>query len=211
MLYRGKRTLDLVIAIPLFLLSLPLQLLAAAGILITMGKPVIFEQRRPGLYGAPFMLRKFRTMHPRDTHSTPDDEAARIPPFGGFLRHTSIDELPTLMNVIVGDMSLVGPRPLLMEYLESYTPFQYRRMETPPGVTGLAQVSGRNNLSWEERFEKDIEYVDSASFVLDMKVLAKTIYTVLRREGISAEGHATMPLFKGTSPQPKPGTSQNGV
>lgn len=196
--YRGKRTLDIVIAVPLFVLTLPVQALAALAIKATMGSPVLFAQERAGLRGEPFTLRKFRTMHPIDPNRGWIDDASRMTPVGALLRSTSVDELPTIWNILNGDMSLVGPRPLLMRYLERYSPTQARRLEVPPGLTGLAQVSGRNAQSWEERFCCDVTYVDRCSLSLDLKILARTAFTVLRREGVSAEGEATMPEFRGS-------------
>lgn len=196
--YRGKRALDIVIAVPLFVLTLPLQALAALGILASMGSPVLFAQERPGLGGKPFMMRKFRTMQPIDPDRGWIDDASRMTRLGALLRSTSIDELPTIWNIVSGDMSLVGPRPLLMRYLDRYTPEQARRMDVPPGLTGLAQVSGRNAQTWDERFAFDVAYVDTCSLGLDLKILAWTAWTVARREGVSAEGEATMPEFRGS-------------
>lgn len=197
--YRGKRVLDIVIAVPLLLLTLPIQALAALGIRVTMGRPVLFEQERPGLDGKPFIMRKFRTMRPIDPSKGWVDDASRLTRPGSFLRSTSIDELPTIWNIVNGDMSLVGPRPLLMRYLDRYTPEQARRMDVPPGLTGLAQVSGRNAQTWDERFAFDVAYVDTCSLKLDLEILARTAWTVLRREGVSAEGEATMPEFRGSA------------
>ena len=196
--YRGKRALDITIAVPLFLFTLPVQALAALGILVTMGSPVLFAQERPGLGGKPFMMRKFRTMHPIDPNRGWIDDASRMTRLGALLRSTSVDELPTIWNIVNGDMSLVGPRPLLMRYLERYSPRQARRMEVPPGLTGLAQVSGRNAQGWDERFAFDVTYVDNCSLGLDIRILARTAWTVLRREGVSAEGEATMSEFRGS-------------
>jgi len=195
--YRGKRALDIAIAVPLFFLTLPVQALAAIGVLATMGSPVLFAQERPGFGGEPFIMRKFRTMRPINPDKGWIDDHSRLTRYGSLLRSTSVDELPTIWNIVRGDMSLVGPRPLLMQYLERYTPKQARRMEVPPGLTGLAQVSGRNNQSWEERFDLDVAYVDNCSLRLDVRILARTAWTVLRREGVSAEGEATMPEFRG--------------
>lgn len=198
MTYRGKRLLDLVVSVPILLLSLPVQAVAALAIRITMGSPVLFSQTRPGLNGQPFEMRKFRTMHPIDPSRGWTDDNSRLTRLGAFLRSTSVDELPTLWNIIWGDMSLVGPRPLLMSYLERYSSSQARRMEALPGLTGLAQVNGRNAQTWDERFAWDVEYVDSASLRTDLKILLKTVLTVARRDGISAEGEATMSEFTGT-------------
>lgn len=199
--YRGKRALDLAVAVPLFVLTLPVQAFAALGVLATMGSPVLFAQERPGLGGRPFTMRKFRTMLPIDPSRGWVDDASRMTRLGSLLRSTSIDELPTVWSIVKGDMSLVGPRPLLMQYLERYSPQQSRRMEVPPGLTGLAQVSGRNAQSWDERFAFDVAYVDTSSFGLDIRILARTAWTVLRREGVSADGEATMPEFRGSSPE----------
>ena len=196
--YRGKRVLDIAIAVPLFVLTLPVQAVAAVSILTTMGSPVLFEQARPGLGGKPFMMRKFRTMHPIDPDRGWTDDASRMTRLGALLRSTSIDELPTIWNIVNGDMSLVGPRPLLMRYLQRYSPEQARRMEVPPGLTGLAQVSGRNAQGWDERFDFDVTYVDNCSLGLDIRILARTAWTVIRREGVSAEGEATMSEFRGS-------------
>lgn len=198
MAYRGKRALDLAVAIPLFVATLPIQALAAVAIRLTMGSPVLFSQTRPGLHGKPFVMRKFRTMHPEDPARGWTDDASRLTPLGAMLRSTSIDELPTIWNIVNGDMSLVGPRPLLMRYLDRYTPEQARRMEVPPGLTGLAQISGRNAQTWEDRFTYDIRYVDSNSIWADLRILAMTVWTVAKRDGVSAAGEATMSEFTGT-------------
>jgi lipopolysaccharide/colanic/teichoic acid biosynthesis glycosyltransferase len=198
MTYRGKRTLDLAVALPLLVVTLPLQALAALAIRLTMGAPVLFSQTRPGRYGRPFDMRKFRTMHPIDPARGWTNDANRLTKVGSFLRSTSIDELPTLWNIVNGDMSLVGPRPLLMSYLDRYNPEQARRMEVHPGLTGLAQVSGRNALTWEDRFARDVIYVDNCTLWNDLAILVRTTWTVIRREGVSAEGEATMPEFMGT-------------
>lgn len=163
-----------------------------------LGSPVLFRQERPGLAGKPFVMIKFRTMtDARGPDGTPLSDGERITRFGHFLRATSIDELPELWNVLKGDMSLVGPRPLLMEYLPLYSPEQRRRHEVRPGVTGWAQVCGRNSLTWDEKFAADVWYVDNRSFGLDLRILWLTAKTVLRREGISAANDATMPRFTG--------------
>jgi sugar transferase EpsL len=166
-----------------------------------LGSPVLFRQTRPGLHGAPFELLKFRTMTEAQAPGRrlpPDVE--RLPALGRVLRATSLDELPELFNVLKGDMSLVGPRPLLGQYLDRYTPAQARRHEVKPGITGWAQVNGRNAITWEEKFALDVWYVDNQSIWLDLKILAMTAWKVLKREGISAEGEATMPEFMGTIP-----------
>lgn len=196
-----KRCMDLGVALPALVISAPVQLAVAGAIRISMGDPVLFRQERPGLNGRPFTLLKFRSMHPIDPSrgwvDDGDDESSRMTRVGNFLRATSLDELPTLWNVLRGDMSLVGPRPLLMDYLDRYTPEQARRHEVKPGLTGLAQVSGRNALSWKERFTLDVEYVDRRSLLLDLKILFRTVAIVFRRDGISEEGLPTMSEFFG--------------
>ena len=191
-----KRLFDLIAAFfALSLLALPLALLAWQ-VRRKLGSPVFFTQVRPGLYGKPFKMVKFRTM---TSERGPDGEllpdAVRLTPFGRFLRSSSLDELPELWNVLKGDMSLVGPRPLLMEYLPLYSPAQARRHEVRPGITGWAQVNGRNAISWEDKFKLDVWYVDHRSLWLDVKILWLTVQKVLVRDGISAEGEATMPRF----------------
>lgn len=199
-----KRLLDIAGAIlGLGLLGLPM-LIVAFLVRIKLGSPVIFRQIRPGLHGKPFVLYKFRTMtdaRDEDGNLLPDE--LRLTPFGKFLRSTSLDELPELFNVLKGDMSLVGPRPLLMQYLDRYTPEQARRHEVKPGITGWAQINGRNALSWEEKFELDVWYVDNWSIWLDLKILLLTLIKVLKREGIHADGHVTMPEFFGSNSSEK--------
>lgn len=163
-----------------------------------LGSPVLFAQQRPGLGGRVFRIYKFRTMtDARGADGELLSDSERLTRFGALLRSTSLDELPELWNVLKGDMSLVGPRPLLVEYLDRYTPEQARRHEVRPGITGWAQVNGRNALSWEDRFELDVWYVENRSLLLDVKILAMTVWTVLRREGISSAGEATMSEFLG--------------
>jgi len=192
-----KRVLDLISSAAVLGVLSPFLLIVALLIRWNMGQPVIFRQVRPGFKVRPFTLYKFRTMdNSWDTHGQLLTDAKRLTPLGRFLRNTSMDELPELFNVIKGDMSLVGPRPLLMKYLDRYTPEQARRHEVKPGVTGLAQVNGRNALSWEEKFKLDIWYVDHKSFSLDIKIIALTIWRVLKHEGINQPGHATMKEFK---------------
>jgi lipopolysaccharide/colanic/teichoic acid biosynthesis glycosyltransferase len=184
-------------ALGLMILAIPLALLAWQ-VRRKLGSPVFFTQVRPGLHGAPFKMVKFRTMTDErgpDGALLPD--AQRLTPFGRFLRASSLDELPELWNVLKGDMSLVGPRPLLMEYLRLYTPEQARRHEVRPGITGWAQVNGRNAISWTDKFALDVWYVDHRSLWLDVRILWRTVRKVLLRDGISAEGEATMPAFKG--------------
>jgi sugar transferase EpsL len=191
-----KRVFDIVVSAVALTVLAPLMGLIALAVWRTMGRPVLFRQARPGLHGKPFVMYKFRTMRDlRDAEGKLLPDEARLTPFGRWLRATSLDELPELVNVLRGEMSLVGPRPLLMEYLDRYTPEQARRHEVKPGITGWAQIHGRNNLSWDERFKLDVWYVDNWSLWLDVKILWRTLWMVLRREGISAQGHATMPRF----------------
>lgn len=194
-----KRCFDFMVASCLLLLLSPLLLVLALLVRLKLGSPVLFRQVRSGLHGRPFELIKFRTMtDARDASGALLPDALRLTPFGRFLRSTSLDELPELWNVLKGEMSLVGPRPLLMEYLERYTPFQARRHEVKPGITGLAQVTGRNALSWEEKFKLDVHYVDNHTLWLDVKILWLTLLKVVRREGISAAGEATVSRFMGS-------------
>ena len=199
-LYRnvGKRAFDLLLAgLALFFLS-PVLIVLALTVRLRLGSPLLFRQQRPGLHGKPFTLYKFRTMtDARDAqgHLLPDSE--RLTHFGRFLRSTSLDELPELWNVLKGDMSLVGPRPLLMQYLDRYTPEQMRRHEVRPGLTGWAQVNGRNALTWEQKFALDVWYVDHVSLWLDLKIIVLTVWKILKREGISQPGHVTMEEFYG--------------
>jgi len=196
-----KRALDLSLSLVGLVLLAPLFLAVAWRIREEMGSPVFFVQRRPGLHGRPFRIIKFRTMSDAcDSLGTPLPDADRLTAFGSFLRRSSIDELPELINVVRGEMSLVGPRPLLMQYLPLYTVSQARRHEVLPGITGWAQINGRNAISWEEKFDLDLWYVQHRSFWLDLRILALTVLRVLRREGISADAHATMPAFTGSSP-----------
>lgn len=193
-----KRLFDFLMSLALLLaLAMPLLFLGVV-IRCKLGSPVLFRQIRPGLYGQPFMMVKFRTMtNTRDADGELLSDAQRMTSFGRFLRASSLDELPELWNVLRGEMSFVGPRPLLMEYLPLYTPAQARRHEVRPGITGWAQVNGRNSLSWEERFKLDVWYVDNRTFWLDLRILWLTVRKVLVRDGINAEGEATMPKFKG--------------
>lgn len=193
-----KRLLDIVIAAIALVLLAPIMLWASWQIRRKLGAPVLFRQTRPGLHGDPFEMIKFRTMRDAigpDGQPLPDSE--RMTPFGGFLRSSSLDELPELWNVLKGDMSLVGPRPLLMEYLPLYSPEQCRRHEVRPGITGWAQVNGRNALSWEEKFKLDVWYVDHQSLWLDLRILLLTVRKVLARDGISQEGQVTAERFRG--------------
>lgn len=194
-----KRIFDISGAGILIVVLLPLIVSIAVLVRILIGKPALFRQRRPGCHGKPFLLYKFRTMtEERDAegHLLPDE--VRLTAFGGLLRKFSLDELPQLLNVIKGDLSLVGPRPLLMEYLPLYTPEQARRQEVKPGITGWAQVNGRNAISWEEKFRLDVWYVDNQTFSLDLKILWFTFVKVLKREGINQEGRATADKFMGS-------------
>jgi len=200
---RLKRAVDLAGALAGLVLLCPLLLLLYLCVRVSMGAPALFRQRRPGLHGRPFVMLKFRTMRDlRDARDVMLQDEERLTAIGRFLRSTSLDELPELFNVLKGEMSLVGPRPLLMEYLDRYTPEQQRRHAVKPGVTGWAQVNGRNALSWEERFRKDVWYAEHWTLGLDLRILALTLVQVLKRQGISAAGHATMPEFTGTARQP---------
>lgn len=194
----AKRVLDILGAgIGLLLLS-PVLLVVSLLILRQMGRPVFFRQIRPGLHGRPFGMVKFRTMRDAlDAEGNPLPDSERLTRLGRFLRSSSLDELPELWNVLRGEMSLVGPRPLLMEYLPLYSPIQARRHEVRPGVTGWAQVNGRNAITWDEKFALDVWYVDNQSLWLDLRIIGLTIRKVLTREGISAAGEATMPKFEG--------------
>lgn len=193
-----KRSFDLVCSLSLLFITFPIIGVCALLVRRKLGTPVLFKQERPGLHGKPFHIYKFRTMtDERDGQGEllPDD--VRLTRFGRLLRKLSLDELPQLFNVVKGDISLVGPRPLLMEYLPRYTPRQARRHEVKPGITGWAQVNGRNAISWEEKFELDVWYVKNRSFWLDLKILWLTFFKVVRSEGVSKEGHATMTKFMG--------------
>lgn len=194
-----KRICDLLIAFTALVVLAPILVCLAVLVRTKLGSPILFIQRRPGRYGTFFLMYKFRTMtDARDENGNLLPDNQRLTKFGQFLRSTSLDELPELFNVLKGDMSLVGPRPLLMEYLERYTPEQARRHEVRPGITGWAQINGRNALSWEEKFKLDVWYVDNWSLWLDIKILFLTVVKTLRREGISAAGEATMPRFMGS-------------
>ena len=196
---RTKRLFDLALTIPALILLTPVIAIIAVAVATRLGRPIFFAQQRPGLGGKPFVLFKFRTMlDARDVTGEMLPDAARLTPFGRFLRSTSLDELPELINVLRGEMSLVGPRPLLMQYLDRYTPEQARRHEVCPGLTGWAQVHGRNALTWEERFALDIWYVEHRSIALDLRILLMTVARVLRRDGIAQPGQATMQEFMGS-------------
>jgi len=188
----------------LIILFVPILLLLFPLLSILVGFPVLFKQSRPGKNGIPFTIYKFRTMtDEKDEFGNLLPDVKRLTRFGSFLRRTSLDELPELFNVLNGEMSLVGPRPLLIDYLPLYSPEQARRHEIKPGITGWAQINGRNSLSWQEKFEMDVWYVDHVSFWLDIKILFLTIWKVLKREGISQEGYATAEKFTGNSPNGK--------
>ena len=194
-----KRIIDIIGALVGLIVSSPIMLIVSLIIYLTMGRPVFFKQLRPGMNGKPFVIYKFRTMldlKDKDGNLLPDEK--RITTIGKFLRSTTLDELPEFWNVLKGDMSLVGPRPLLVEYLPRYTPEQARRHNVKPGMTGWAQVNGRNAITWEEKFKLDVWYVDNWNIPLDLKIIFLTILKVFKREGVSAEGYATMPEFVGS-------------
>ncbi|OWZ83227.1 sugar transferase [Natranaerobius trueperi] len=193
-----KRIFDIFISSIFIIISSPILLIIAILVYFKLGTPILFKQKRPGVNGQPFYIYKFRTMtDEKDNQGNLLPDEQRLTNFGQTLRKYSLDELPEIINVIKGEMSLVGPRPLRMKYLERYNERQFRRHEVKPGITGWAQINGRNQLSWEEKFELDVWYVDNRSFWLDFKILFITVIKVLKREGISAEGHATMPEFIG--------------
>jgi sugar transferase EpsL len=192
-----KRVLDIIVSATALIALSPVFAITAAGVAIMMGTPVLFRQSRPGLGGRLFTLVKFRSM--RVSAGDTDSDADRLTAFGRFLRASSLDELPEFWNVLKGEMSLVGPRPLLIEYLDRYTAEQARRHDVRPGITGLAQVNGRNALSWDSKFELDVWYVDHCSFLLDLKILGLTVWQVIARRGISQVGHATAAEFMGSS------------
>ena len=207
----GKRLFDLALTIPGIIAISPVLIVIALLVRVKLGRPVLFKQERPGLNGQPFTIYKFRTMTDEldeDGKLLPDKD--RLTRFGRFLRSTSLDELPELFNVIKGEMSLVGPRPLLTEYLLLYNDFQYRRHEFRPGITGWAQVMGRNALCWEDKFDLDVWYVENSSLGLDIKILAMTILKILKREGISQPGHATAEKFKGSHNQKQKQVKSDG-
>ncbi len=196
-----KRLIDLVLSLLLLVLTLPITLTVAVLLAFANRGKVFFVQRRPGLHGEPFHIIKFKTMNDRrDRHGELLPDAVRLTRIGRLVRKTSVDELPQLLNVLRGDISLIGPRPLLMEYLPLYSPEQARRHDVKPGITGWAQVNGRNTLSWEKKFRCDVYYVDHLSFVLDVKIFFLTILKILQGEGISGENSATMEKFRGNSP-----------
>jgi sugar transferase EpsL len=201
-----KRVFDFIVSLIALIILSPVILVVAILVRYKLGSPVLFKQQRPGLHGKPFYLYKFRTMtEERDEKGELLPDHLRLTPFGQFLRKYSLDELPQLFNVLKGDISLVGPRPLLMEYLELYTPEQARRHEVKPGITGWAQVNGRNAISWEEKFKLDVWYVDNHSFWLDLRILFLTVIKVFKSEGINHVGHVTMEKFTGTKNTKKSG------
>lgn len=193
----GKRLFDLFVAVCLLVVLSPILAVSGFFVRTRLGAPVLFRQERPGLRGQPFQIVKFRTMtNERDKNGNLMPDAVRLTPFGKFLRSTSLDELPELLNILKGEMSLIGPRPLLVEYLSQYSSEQARRHEVRPGLTGWAQINGRNSVSWEDRFRMDVWYVDNVSFWLDLKILFLTIWKTIRRDGINAPGEATMAVFR---------------
>jgi len=194
-----KRIIDIIASIIILLLLFPVMIVISALIYFLIGTPILFSQQRPGIGGKPFVMLKFSTMtNDFDENGKLLPDGIRLTSFGKFLRKISLDELPELFNVLKGDMSLVGPRPLLMQYLPRYSPEQMRRHEVKPGITGWAQINGRNAIAWEEKFKFDIWYVDHQSFWLDVKIIFITIWKIIKREGISQLGQATMEEFKGT-------------
>jgi lipopolysaccharide/colanic/teichoic acid biosynthesis glycosyltransferase len=196
-LRRGKRICDVTLCALAAAVLAPVAFVVAVAVYLSLGRPVIFTQRRVGLRGRTFTLLKFRTMASSETAAVADSDADRITKTGEFLRRSSLDELPQLVNVLRGDMSFVGPRPLLPEYLPRYTAAQAKRHDVMPGLTGLAQVNGRNTISWKEKFDLDLQYVRDVSFALDARILAQTLLRILRGTGTSHPGHATMPEFRG--------------
>ena len=197
--YRGKRTFDCCFSLFALIMLTPLLILAAVLIRLKLGSPTLFRQKRTGLYGKPFDLFKFRTMtDARDVFGKLLPDEARLTSFGHFLRSSSVDELPELFNVLKGEMSLIGPRPLLPQYLERYTSEQVRRHDVMPGITGWAQIHGRNTITWEKKFTLDVWYVDNISLCLDMKIVLLTIWKIFRREGINQTENSTMEEFFGT-------------
>ena len=195
----GKRIFDLCLTIPAFVVLSPVMGVTAVLVAVKLGRPVLFTQKRPGYQEKIFRMYKFRSMtdeRDKDGNLLPDE--VRLTPFGEKLRSTSLDELPELLNILKGDMSLVGPRPLLVQYLPLYNKRQHRRHDVRPGITGLAQINGRNSISWEEKFEYDVQYVENLSFKGDIKILFDTVFKVLKKEGINSENSATMEDFMGT-------------
>ncbi|SCF01028.1 Sugar transferase involved in LPS biosynthesis (colanic, teichoic acid) [Micromonospora marina] len=194
-----KRGVDVAVSATALLVAAPILAVVAVAVLLGMGRPIIFRQQRIGRYGREFTILKFRSMAGGDDRFSPGDDQARLTPLGRWLRATSLDELPSLWNILRGDMSLVGPRPFPTSYRDLYTPDEFRRHDVRPGLTGLAQVNGRNKLGWAERFAYDLHYVQRWSLLLDARILARTAVAVLRRQGISAPGTATAHEFRGTA------------
>ncbi|MBO1767488.1 sugar transferase [Allobranchiibius sp. GilTou38] len=194
----AKRAFDLALAVPALILTAPLQAVVAVAVRRRLGSPVLFRQTRPGLHGRPFQMLKFRSMLDEDPALGLVTDAERLTPFGAKLRATSLDELPALWNIVRGDMSLVGPRPLLMRYLDRYSPEQARRHHVKPGLTGLAQVSGRNAVEWEERLRLDVHYVDNHSIAGDLQLIWRTIRPVVARDGVAEAGSVSMSEFMGS-------------
>jgi sugar transferase EpsL len=211
-LARSKRAVDVVLSAAALSLSWPLLALAALGIWATMGRPILYRVGRPGLRAKPFTLLKFRTMRDVfDSAGKPLPDKVRVTPLGRVLRRSSLDELPQLLNVLRGDMSLVGPRPLRLDYVPLYTPEQARRHLVKPGITGVAQINGRNALSWDEKFALDVWYVDHASLLLDVRILLQTVVHVLRRRSVSPEGDLDVPSFTGSLPFNDADASSPGI
>lgn len=199
-----KRIFDFIVALLLSILLMPLIITVTLLIILTVGRPVLFKQQRPGFHGQPFDIYKFRTMTDEcDANGVLLPDQSRMTQTGKFLRRFSLDELPQLLNVLKGELSMVGPRPLLMEYLPLYTAEQARRHDVPPGITGWAQVNGRNAISWEQRFELDLWYVDHQSFFLDLKIILMTLMKLVKSNDVAQAGHATMPKFTGTTESTK--------
>lgn len=195
----GKRIFDLCLTIPAFIILSPVMGVTAVLVAVKLGRPVLFTQKRPGYQEKIFKMYKFRSMtDERDANGELLPDEVRLTPFGEKLRSTSLDELPELLNILKGDMSLVGPRPLLVQYLPLYNKRQHRRHDVKPGITGLAQINGRNSISWEEKFEYDVKYVENLSFKEDIRILFETVFKVFKREGINSENSATMEDFMGT-------------
>lgn len=195
----GKRIFDLCLTVPAFVILSPVMGITAVLVAVKLGRPVLFTQKRPGYREKIFKMYKFRSMtDERDENGELLPDEVRLTPFGEKLRSTSLDELPELLNILKGDMSLVGPRPLLVQYLPLYNRRQHRRHDVKPGITGLAQINGRNSISWEEKFEYDVQYVENLSFKEDVRILFGTVLKVFKREGINSENSATMEDFMGT-------------
>ena len=195
----GKRVFDLCLTVPAFVVLSPVMLVTAGLVAVKLGRPVLFTQERPGYKEKIFRMYKFRTMtDARNANGELLSDEERLTPFGEKLRSTSLDELPELLNILKGDMSLVGPRPLLVQYLPLYNKRQHKRHSVFPGITGLAQINGRNSISWEEKFEYDVQYAKHVTFFGDLKILFETVFKVLKREGINSENSATMEDFTGT-------------